>query len=204
MQMRGQKTEAQESVTAFLKRRPADAPSVAVAVTNLIALRGPKDVADGLKRLEKIVVPVGGGGEGKEGGMGGKGGGGGGLSAGGGEGGVTELRFEDNLEVKLSRRQKAAVLQNRFLLLLLANRADEVSESQDAFISYRCTHGTDLSRPLLLLLASRVDEVSQPCRQGGQRGWEEACKAMVPFSAILQRFSPPILSPCFLSPLSQI
>ena len=126
LQLRGQKTEAQESVTAFLKRRPADAPSVAVAVTNLIALRGPKDVADGLKRLEKIVVPVGGGGEGKVGEMGGKGGGGGGLSVGGGEGGVTELRFEDNLEVKLSRRQKAAVLQNRFLLLLLANRVDEV------------------------------------------------------------------------------
>ena len=151
MQMRGQKTEAQESVTAFLKRRPADAPSVAVAVTNLIALRGPKDVADGLKRLEKIVVPVGGGGEGKEGGVGGKGGGGGVFSAGGGVGGVTELRFEDNLEVKLSRRQKAAVLQNRFLLLLLANRADEVGGFGVAFETALETRGFKIASHIVVL-----------------------------------------------------
>ncbi|KAH0763411.1 hypothetical protein KY290_019484 [Solanum tuberosum] len=48
--------EAVASYTDFVKRNLADdESSLEVAVNNLIALKGPKDVSDGLRKLDKLI-----------------------------------------------------------------------------------------------------------------------------------------------------
>ncbi|GJP34687.1 hypothetical protein CLOM_g19098 [Closterium sp. NIES-68] len=150
-QMLGRRMEALESYVAFLKRKPADAPSAAVAVTNLLALRGARDVVDGLKRLDRVVAVK--ESEGKAGKEGGKG-------EGKGEGKGVEVVFLENLETKLSRKQKAAVVLNRFLLLVAANRLDEARASLPCL--ERLLPDTEDPLPLhaaLLIKEGRTDAV---------------------------------------------
>ncbi|CAI5515336.1 unnamed protein product [Closterium sp. Naga37s-1] len=140
-QMLGRRMEALESYLAFLKRKPADAPSAAVAVTNLLALRNARDVVDGLKRLDRVVAVT------EKGGKEGK-----------GEG--VEVVFLENLETKLSRKQKAAVMLNRFLLLVAANRLDEARASLPSV--ERLLPDTDDPLPLhaaLLIKEGRTDDL---------------------------------------------
>lgn len=77
----------------------ADESSLAVAVNNLIALKGPKDVSHGLRRLDKIIVKV---------------------------DGTQEFQLSGGLDLKLSQKQREAIYVNRVLLLLHANRMDQV------------------------------------------------------------------------------
>lgn len=100
LQVSGRRVEAQEGYHTFLKRKPLDLPSLAVAVNNLTALRNTKDVADSLRRLDRLMD----------------------LTKGGASGAV----FLEGLQLKLSPLQKAVLLHNRFLLLLLAGKLDEV------------------------------------------------------------------------------
>ncbi|KAH0781366.1 hypothetical protein KY290_000964 [Solanum tuberosum] len=51
----GNTQEAVASYTDLVKRNLADESSPAVAVNNLIALKGPKDVSDGLRKLDKLI-----------------------------------------------------------------------------------------------------------------------------------------------------
>ncbi|CAI5960290.1 unnamed protein product [Closterium sp. NIES-65] len=143
-QMLGRRMEALESYLAFLKRKPADAPSAAVAVTNLLALRSARDVVDGLKRLDRVVaVTEKGGKEGEK-----------------GKGEGVEVVFLENLETKLSRKQKAAVMLNRFLLLVAANRLDEARASLPCV--ERLLPDTDDPLPLhaaLLIKEGRTDDL---------------------------------------------
>ena len=53
-QLLGQKQEAVEAYTDIIKQDMADEVSLSVAVNNLIALRGPRDVSDGLKKLDRL------------------------------------------------------------------------------------------------------------------------------------------------------
>eukprot|EP00897_Mesotaenium_endlicherianum_P002184 jgi/Mesen1/1994/ME000147S01088 len=102
-QMQGRAGEAVQSYSALLKRRLADAPSMAVACNNLVALRGSKDLFDSLKRMDKLVAADRG-------------------SAGGGA-----LSLADGLDAKLSARQKEALLFNRCLLLLHSHKLDQAT-----------------------------------------------------------------------------
>lgn len=84
----------------MLKKKPVDAPSLAVASNNLIALRGSKDLFDSLKKFDKIIVK---------------------------KPGAQQLQFVEGLDHKLSARQKEAMSFNRFLLLLSSNKLDQVT-----------------------------------------------------------------------------
>lgn len=77
----------------------ADASSIAVAMNNLIALKGAKEVSDGLKKLDQLVKKD-----------------------------DTKRHFQlaNGLEFKLFARQKEAIYSNRVLLLLQANKLDQV------------------------------------------------------------------------------
>lgn len=100
-QMQGRVDEALESYNTILKKKPADPPSVAVATNNLIALKGARDLFDALKKTEKLL-------EKKDAGQ--------------------KLQFAENLEYKLSVRQKEGLSFNRCLLLLHSNKLDQARD----------------------------------------------------------------------------
>ncbi|RXH72231.1 hypothetical protein DVH24_033769 [Malus domestica] len=91
-----QKQEAVEAYTDIIKQDMADEVSLSVAVNNLIALRGPRDVSDGLKKLDRLKD--------KE---------------------KQNFHLAPGLENKLSPKQKESIYVNRVLLLLHANKMDQ-------------------------------------------------------------------------------
>ncbi|KAJ0039074.1 hypothetical protein Pint_23645 [Pistacia integerrima] len=95
----GSKQEAIGAYADIIKRNLADESSLAVAVNNLIALKGPKDVSDSLRKLDHIK-----------------------------EKGMQNFQLAGVLELKLSSKQKEAVYANRMLLLLHANKMDQARE----------------------------------------------------------------------------
>lgn len=101
-QVQARNMEALESYNKLLKQKLADAPSMAVASNNLIALKGNKDMFDSIKKFEKLFEKK--------------------TSS---ELGVL---FMEGLEHKLSSRQKEAISFNRFLVLLLSNKLDQARE----------------------------------------------------------------------------
>jgi len=81
----------------MIKRDMADESSIAVAVNNLVSLKGPKDVSDSLKKLDRLKE--------KE---------------------IQGFRLAHGLDLKLSAKEREAIYANRVLLLLHANRIDQV------------------------------------------------------------------------------
>ena len=86
----GNSGDAMTAYNNILNQKLADAPSIAVATNNLIALKGAKDVFDGLKKFDKLID-----------------------KSGTGQG----LQLADSLEHKLSARQKEVIYCKRLLLL---------------------------------------------------------------------------------------
>ncbi|XP_022856184.1 signal recognition particle subunit SRP72-like [Olea europaea var. sylvestris] len=97
----GNTQEAFESYTNVIKRNLADESSLAVATNNIIALKGPKDVADGLRKLDKLIEK--------------------------GDGPQT-FQLARGLDLKLARKQREAIFVNRLLLLLHSNKMDQARE----------------------------------------------------------------------------
>lgn len=95
----GQFAEAREAYTDIINRNLADPPSLAVATNNLIALKGTKDVSDGLKKLDRLKEA---------------------------SSGTQQFQLAHALDLKLSSRQKEAIYSNRLLLLLHSNKLDQV------------------------------------------------------------------------------
>ncbi|PON71620.1 Signal recognition particle, SRP72 subunit [Trema orientale] len=98
-QLLGHRQEVTEAYTDVIKRDLADESSLAVAVNNLIALKGPKDVSDGLRKFDRLKE--------KE---------------------LQNFQLARGLDLKLSRKQREAIYANRILLLLHANRMDQARE----------------------------------------------------------------------------
>ena len=96
----GNTKEAVQSYTGIIKRNLADEATLAVATNNLIALKGPKDISDSLKKLDKLVEKTGGPGS---------------------------FQLARGLDLKLSLKQKEALYINRMLLLLHSNKMEQVS-----------------------------------------------------------------------------
>ena len=96
-QLLGQTQEATQAYTDIIKRDLADESSVAVAVNNLIAVKGPKDVSDGLRKFDRLKE--------KE---------------------TQNFQLARALDLKLAPNQKEAIYANRILLLLHANKMDQV------------------------------------------------------------------------------
>ena len=82
----------------------ADDLSLAVALRNLIALRGLKDVSDGLRKLDKLKE--------KE---------------------TQNFQLSHGLDFKLSPKQREAIYANQTLLLLHANKMDQVCSTSYLF-----------------------------------------------------------------------
>lgn len=99
-QLLGHTQEAIEAYTDIIKRDLADESSLAVAVNNLIALKGPKEVSDSLRKLDRLK-----------------------------EKDSQYFQLARGLDLKLSPKQKEAIYANRVLLLLHANKLDQVLHS---------------------------------------------------------------------------
>ncbi|CAK9136973.1 unnamed protein product [Ilex paraguariensis] len=100
-QLLGRTQEAIESFTGIIKRNLVDEPSIAVAINNLIALKGPKDVSDSLRKLDRIMEK---------------------------SNGPQSFQFARGLDLKLSPKQREAIYINRVLLLLHSNKMDQARE----------------------------------------------------------------------------
>lgn len=98
-QLLGHTQEAIEAYTDIIKRDLADESSLAVAVNNLIALKGPKEVSDSLRKLDRLK-----------------------------EKDSQYFQLARGLDLKLSPKQKEAIYANRVLLLLHANKLDQAQE----------------------------------------------------------------------------
>ncbi|KAH6760631.1 SRP72 RNA-binding domain-containing protein [Perilla frutescens var. frutescens] len=103
-QVLGNTQEALESYISLIKKNFADETSLAVAKSNLIALKGPKDVSDGLRKLDKLIAK--------------------------GEG--PTFCLASGLDLKLSPKQREAIYVNRLLLLLHSNKLDQARELASA------------------------------------------------------------------------
>nr|GEY59304.1 signal recognition particle subunit SRP72 [Tanacetum cinerariifolium] len=104
-QLLGNKPVAMSSYTDLIKRNLRDESSNAVAINNLIALKGPKDASDGLKKLDRIIQK---------------------------NNGDQSFGLVPGLELKLSPKQKESIFINRMLLLLHSNKIDQARELADA------------------------------------------------------------------------
>ncbi|KAK6138345.1 hypothetical protein DH2020_027929 [Rehmannia glutinosa] len=104
-QILGNTQEALESYSDIIKKNLADESSLAVSISNLIALRGPKDASDGLRKLDKLIEK--------------------------GEGPLT-FQLARGLDLKLSQKQREAIYVNRLLLLLHSNKVDQARELASA------------------------------------------------------------------------
>ncbi|KAI3461093.1 hypothetical protein Pfo_017756 [Paulownia fortunei] len=104
-QILGNTQEAFESYSNIIKKNLADESSLAVSISNLIALKGPKDVSDGLKKLDKLIEK--------------------------GEGPLS-FQLARGLDLKLSQKQSEALYMNRLLLLLHSNKVDQARELASA------------------------------------------------------------------------
>ncbi|XP_042498370.1 signal recognition particle subunit SRP72 [Macadamia integrifolia] len=100
-QLLGHTQEAIESYTDIVNRNLADDSSLAVAINNLIALKGPKDASDGLRKLDRLIE------KGSDG---------------------QSFQLARGQDLKLSSKQREAIYTNRVLLLLHANRLDQARE----------------------------------------------------------------------------
>lgn len=98
-QLLGNTQEALGSYADIIKRNLADESSLAVAVNNLVALKGPKDVNDSLKKLDRIKDKD-----------------------------MQNFQLACVLDLKLSLKQREAIFANRVLLLLHANKMDQARE----------------------------------------------------------------------------
>ncbi|CAN0929276.1 Signal recognition particle subunit SRP72 [Linum grandiflorum] len=98
-QLLGRSQEAMEAYAEIISPNLADdLSSLAVAANNLVAVRGPKEVSDSLKKLDLLK-----------------------------EQGAAEYRLARGLE-KLSPKQRETIYTNRVLLLLHANKMDQARE----------------------------------------------------------------------------
>ncbi|WVZ67895.1 hypothetical protein U9M48_016912 [Paspalum notatum var. saurae] len=100
-QLQGQSQEAMQAYVNMINGASADSSSLAVATTNLISLKGTKDAADSLKKLDRLIEKA---------------------TA------PNQLQLIESLDFKLSPRQKEALYSARVLLLLQTNKTDQANE----------------------------------------------------------------------------
>ncbi|GMI90205.1 hypothetical protein like AT1G67680 [Hibiscus trionum] len=98
-QLLGQTQEAIGAYTDIINRNLADEPSLSVAVNNLIAVKGPKDISDSLRKFDRLK-----------------------------EKDSQKFELAHAIDLKLSSRQKETIYANRVLLLLHANKMDQARE----------------------------------------------------------------------------
>ncbi|KAK7361352.1 hypothetical protein VNO77_03405 [Canavalia gladiata] len=98
-QLLGRKRDAIEAYADIIKRNMADESSIAVAMNNLVSLKGPKDVSDSVRKLDRLKE--------KE---------------------AQGFFLARGLDLKLSAKEKEAIYANRVVLLLHANKINQAQE----------------------------------------------------------------------------
>ncbi|OMO60397.1 Tetratricopeptide-like helical [Corchorus capsularis] len=98
-QLLGHSQEALGAYTDIVNRNLADELSLAVAVNNLIAVKGPKDISDSLRKLDRLK-----------------------------EKDSQKFQLEQSIDLKLSPKQKETIYATRVILLLHANKMDQARE----------------------------------------------------------------------------
>ncbi|KAK4753615.1 hypothetical protein SAY87_001719 [Trapa incisa] len=98
-QVFGRLEEANEAYAGIINQNLADESSLAVAVNNLISLKGPKDANDSLRKLDRLR-----------------------------EKDVPGFKLSHTVDLKLLRKQKEAICNNWVLLLLHANKMNQARE----------------------------------------------------------------------------
>ncbi|XP_010470681.1 PREDICTED: signal recognition particle subunit SRP72 isoform X1 [Camelina sativa] len=98
-QFLGKTEESISSYVDIIKRNLDDEPTLAVAVNNLVALKGSKDISDGLRKFDRLK-----------------------------EKDSQNFQLSQGLDAKLSQKNKEAIYANRVLLLLHANKMDQARE----------------------------------------------------------------------------
>ncbi|RLN04193.1 signal recognition particle subunit SRP72-like isoform X2 [Panicum miliaceum] len=106
-QLQGQSQEAMQTYVNMINKKAADPSSLGVATTNLISLKGTKDAADSLKKLDRLIEK---------------------STA------PNHLQLVESLDFKLSQRQKEALYSARVLLLLYTNKTDQAHELVSALL----------------------------------------------------------------------
>ncbi|KAG7589265.1 Tetratricopeptide-like helical domain superfamily [Arabidopsis suecica] len=95
----GQTQESTSSYVDIIKRNLGDEFTLAVAVNNLVAFKGSKDIADGLRKFDLLKEKY-----------------------------SRNFQLSQALDAKLSQNYKEAIYANRALLLLHANKMDQARE----------------------------------------------------------------------------
>ncbi|XP_057486103.1 uncharacterized protein LOC130772361 [Actinidia eriantha] len=99
-QLLGHTQAAIEAYTDIIKRNLADESSLAVATNNIVSLKGPKDVSDSLRKLDRLIE----------------------------RGSGPSFQLARGLDLKLLSKQREAIYGNRVLLLLHSNKMDQARE----------------------------------------------------------------------------
>ena len=105
-QLLGNTPEAMEAYTGIINRNLAEESSLAVAINNLVVLKGPKYISDSLRKLDRLME---------------KG------------NGAQRFQLSNGLESKLSPKQRETIYANCVLLLLHSNKMDQVFHLQPCF-----------------------------------------------------------------------
>jgi signal recognition particle subunit SRP72 len=98
-QLQGQSQEAMQTYINVINRKSDDSSPLAVATTNLISLKGTKDIASCLEKLDRLI---------------------------GKSNAPNQLQLVESLDFKLFPRQKEALYSAPVLLLLHTNQIDQV------------------------------------------------------------------------------
>eukprot|EP00271_Cylindrocystis_brebissonii_P012924 TRINITY_DN32436_c0_g1_i1.p1 TRINITY_DN32436_c0_g1~~TRINITY_DN32436_c0_g1_i1.p1 ORF type:complete len:768 (-),score=204.30 TRINITY_DN32436_c0_g1_i1:277-2580(-) len=159
----GRTTEAADSYAALMRHKVPNEPSFAVACSNLVALRGAKEIQDGLKKLDTFVAEKKHEGEG---------------------GGLAGVAFvEKAVGEKLSANQRAAIHFNRVVLLLHGNRLDQ-AKANLRFLSpsFLDSHQAAILQASVLMkekMYSEAMEVLARSAPGGETAEEERAVAQL-------------------------
>ncbi|KAL4193620.1 hypothetical protein AMTRI_Chr06g177680 [Amborella trichopoda] len=177
-QLMGQPQEALEAYTDILNRNLSDASSLAIATNNLIALKGAKDVSDGLKKLDRFI-----------------------------EKGAGSQRFQlaQGLELKLSSRQKEAIYANRLLLVLQANKLDQARELEAAISEMFCdTLISALLKASLLARENKATKAEETLEQFANRFPDKAKPALLALAQLAAASNHPLVAANSLSRIPEI
>ncbi|KAG7589268.1 Tetratricopeptide-like helical domain superfamily [Arabidopsis suecica] len=98
-QVLGKTQESTSSYVDIIKLNLGDEFTLSVAVNNLVAFKGSKDISDGLRKFDRLK-----------------------------EKDSQNFQLSQALDAKLSQKNKEAIYANRFLLLLHANKMDQARE----------------------------------------------------------------------------
>ncbi|CAH8257390.1 unnamed protein product [Arabidopsis lyrata] len=127
-QVLGQTQESTSSYVDIIKRNLGDELTIAVAVNNLVASKGSKDISDGLRKFDRLK-----------------------------EKDSQNFQLSQDLDAKLSQKNKEAIYANRVLLLLHANKIAQSYLRHENFVLHcPCAEKFPEKSKLVLLARAQI------------------------------------------------